>query len=126
MLEIQETCAQLQRHEDTSVACAAQHILEMDKKRELDYQASLFEKDHAISLLKVQKKALTSDVELLKFHLKNANINLYDAKSEKSGPKQPRRTQETAKTDENDDDNACGGETQEHKETQETADNDKR
>jgi len=111
MLEIQETCAQLQRHGDTSVACAAQHILEMDKKRELDYQASLFEKDQEISLLKVEKKALTSDVELLKFHLKNANINLYDAKSEKSGSQQREQPKED-QTSVDKDDQAAGSETQ--------------
>ncbi|MEP3846068.1 MAG: IS66 family transposase [Paracoccaceae bacterium] len=126
MLEIQETCAQLQLHEDLSVACAAKYVLDLDKERELDHQASLLEKDQTISLLSVEKKALTSDVELLKFHLKNANANLFDAKSEKSKSKPRNRPQNNQKSDETDDDHTDGKEAQEGKITPKTADKGKR
>lgn len=126
MLEIQETCAQLRRHEDEFVVCAAERLLNLDKKRELEHQANLLEKDQTISLLRVEKKTLTSDVELLKFYLKNANTNLFDAKSEKSEPKQRKRSKKHAKTDENDGDNTGGLEVQEHKKAPATAGKGKR
>ena len=121
MLEIQEACAQLRLHEDFSVGCAAKHVLELDKKRELEHQASLLEKDQTISLLRVEKKALTSDVELLKFYLKNANASMFDAKSEKGEAKQRNCSEESQNTDKDYGDHAGGVE---DKEAQKTTDED--
>ena len=126
MLEIQETCAQLKRHEDISVVCAAKHVLDLDKKRELEHQANLLEKDQTIYLLTMEKKALTSDVELLEFYLKNANANLFDAKSEKSEPKQRKRSQENAETDETGENRASAVDANEEKKESKKGENDKR
>jgi len=103
-----------------SVVCAANHVSDLDKRRELEHQANLSEKDQKIALLKAEKKALKSDVELLKFHLKNANVNLFDAKSEKSEHKKRKHSRENAKTAENDADVTGGLDAKEDKEVPKT------